>query len=191
MERIMKKCFILFCTIGFLACSSSVNNSSLTIFDNAKIRSIKNWSIEYDTVTGYSNTTGLILNESTTTVYDNPYGVPQFSATAWETAEKRGLKLTGNIKSVLTNKKLVKTEDSDGLIKIHRPLFFEEGRYILHVMVNVFDNTGTKLAEFDLFNDCRAQNEKKGVRCVPMGDIKNDEDFAIYCSNKIFDAINP
>ena len=186
----MKKFIVLFASLVFLTGCSAIDNSNLKVINGEKLHTIKTWNINYDTLSGYTNTRSFILNESTTTAYIDPKGIKQVTTSDWEIAEKRGIELSGNVKTGLLENNLVIKENGEGLIKIYRPLFFEDGRYILHVIINIFDSKGTKIAEFDIFNSSRAQNEKNGIRYFALGDIKDDKNFAIYCANKILEIIN-
>ncbi|HEY5125542.1 MAG TPA: hypothetical protein VIK14_17575 [Ignavibacteria bacterium] len=183
----MKKMLII---LLFISGCSSYDPSVINILNTQKIQGIKSWNISYDSLGFYAQTSSSIVNELSFTEYLSPNSSSMLPNPDYQYAEIRGKNLSDNIKENLSGKGIFFSEVSAGNIVVNRPTFFDNGRYILHSFVTLYDMYDNEIAQLDIFNNCRQRNTTKGIYYDMSGDVLNDKDFAISCAGKIFKVLN-
>ena len=174
----------------FISGCSSYDPSIINIRNVQKIQGIKSWTLSYDSSGGYSQTNSSIVNELSFTEYLSPNSTAVSSNPEYKYAEIRGKNLSDNIKENLTGNGIFFSEVAAGKMVINRPTFFDDGRYILHALVTLYDLNDNEIAKLDIFNNCRQRITTKGIYYDMSGDILNDKDFATSCAGKILKVLN-
>ncbi|MCX6165496.1 MAG: hypothetical protein NTU73_11670 [Ignavibacteriae bacterium] len=182
----MKKCFIILIVYILFSGCSGIDLSTVKVNNVSKLKSIKAWFVEYDTAFGYLTENSFITNQLINTPFENSSSYKHLPNPAFLYSEKRGEVLTADVKTNMFNK-LKLLDDGDGIIKFSRPMFLDDGRYILYVKAVMLDRNEKKLAELQIFNRCRSVTTSSGIKYEALSDIKGDKEFAAYCTEKILE----
>ena len=183
----MKKMLLI---LLFISGCSSYEPSVINILNTQKIQGIKSWNISYDSSGFYAQTSSSIVNELSFTEYLSPNSSSMLPNPEYQYSEIRGKNVSNIIKENLSGKGIFFSEVSAGNIVVNRPTFFDDGRYILHTVVTLYDMDKNELAQLDIFNNCRQRNTTKGIYYDMSGDIMNDKDFAVSGAYKILKVLN-
>ncbi len=174
----------------FISGCSSYDPSVINIRNAQKIQGIKSWTLSYDSSGGYNQTNSSIVNELSFTDYLSPNSSSVSSNPEYKYAEIRGKNLSDNIKENLTKNGIFFSEVAAGKMVINRPTFFDDGRFILHTIVTLYDLNNTEIAQLDLFNNAQQRVTTKGIYYDVTGHILDDKDFATRCADKILKVLN-
>ena len=185
----MKQYFVVLILLVFSGCTS-YSPSTIKVLNNQKIQSITSWNIVYDSSSGLSETNSMIDNEKSFTTYQDVGDPENTPSPIYKWSELRGRKISDIIYKNLYDRGVKINENASGSIIINRPTFLDEGRYILHTYVSIFDKDKNLIAGLDIYNNCRQQNSTKGLHFVQSGDIMDDNGFAVLCADKIYNILN-
>jgi hypothetical protein len=182
----MKKLYAICILLVFLCGCSGIDLSTVKVNNESKLKSVKTWNVKYDTLMGYITENSFITNQVINTPYETPSSYRHLPNPAFLYSEKRGENLAAEVKINFFNKLKV-LDEGEGIIKFSRPMFLDDGRYMLYVKVELTDNKDKKLAELQIFNKCRSVTTNAGIKYEALGDIKTDKEFASLCAEKILE----
>ncbi len=185
----MKISIILFSLLFIAGCSGLPNKPEIDNNNKLIIQGIAQWKIVYDSTSGYNKNYGtMVENEIAFTPYKDVNSVPYRPSPEYLFSDMRGRNLSININQMLKTKGINVSDNANGVINVSRPVFWNDGRYILRATITFMDNN-KEIASIDVINNLRKETTANGIVYKDTGNLMDDTRFSSACAEKILEIM--